>query len=63
MLLFNHSDDDFQGKSKTGDDCCLRKIRLTRRQHTVKEGDRIAQLVLERVSSSARLVASAKLAG
>ena len=47
VLLFNLSDKDFEGK-----DCrvtCVEKTVDERKQLIVKEGDRIAQLILERI--------------
>jgi len=43
VLLFNHSDSDFEGE--------LRSFQSrARRLRVVKQGDRIAQLILERIS-------------
>ena len=47
VLLFNHSETDFEGERQRSYGWTLVLICLA-----VKEGDRVAQLVLERVSAS-----------
>ncbi|KAL8862966.1 MAG: hypothetical protein Q9178_000908 [Gyalolechia marmorata] len=47
VLLFNHSDNDFEGKDMIADGYSEKEADQPR--NAVKEGDRIAQLVLERV--------------
>ena len=50
VLLFNHSDNDFEGKDMIAHGYSDREADQPR--NAVKEGDRIAQLVLERVRTS-----------
>jgi dUTPase len=45
VLLFNHSDEDFQGERS------LQEV-YDKLMRVVNEGDRIAQLILERISAA-----------
>jgi dUTP pyrophosphatase len=47
VLLFNHSDKDFEGKLPFFLGSCI--CHLTLGVYTVQEGDRIAQLILEKI--------------
>lgn len=52
VLLFNHSDTDLQGTEYRARGYPPWASQANKRNYTVKEGDRIAQLVLERVCAS-----------
>ena len=49
VLLFNHADADFEGTLDNHKPALKQDWTLTDYRNTVREGDRVAQLVLERV--------------
>lgn len=51
VLLFNHSDKEFQGAYDFYVQYCTVRIQLCCLGYSVNEGDRIAQLILEKIET------------